>query len=190
MHWHPRWEAAEVLQMHPDLQAHVQTYEQERSEQQITDSSSNETNLDNLEKQDFEGNPQSLSDSTWLSTTKCAICKNVIFGFQPTNPQTDIMPTWKCEIIVRTVNLMKEIQQRDPSDQATVPTHMPQVLTCEASCIYNTNGKCIGMLTIERLQILLEAYKAAKMTGMHTTIQPPVQDAAAEIISLLSRKKA
>eukprot|EP00983_Pelagomonas_calceolata_P032166 1009906-Pelagomonas_calceolata.AAC.1 len=56
------------------------------------------------------------------------------------------MPTWKCEIIVRTVDLMEEIQQRDPSNQATVPTHMPQVLTCEAACISNTKGKCVGML--------------------------------------------
>eukprot|EP00983_Pelagomonas_calceolata_P018771 589655-Pelagomonas_calceolata.AAC.1 len=82
---------------------------------------------------------------------------------------------------------MREIQQRDPSDQATVPTHMPQVFTCEAACTYNTNGKCIGMLTMKRLQTLLEAYEAAKMAGMHTTIQPPVQDTTTEIMELLSR---
>eukprot|EP00983_Pelagomonas_calceolata_P054228 1143620-Pelagomonas_calceolata.AAC.2 len=135
-------------------------------------------------------NPQSLSDSSWLSTTGCAIRNNVTFDFQPTNPQTDIMPTWQCEIIVRTVDLMKEIQQRDPTDQATVPTHMPQVFTCEAACIYNTNGKCIGMVTTERLQTLLEAYEAAKKAGMHATIQPHVQESATEIMGLLSRQKA
>eukprot|EP00983_Pelagomonas_calceolata_P068198 1149803-Pelagomonas_calceolata.AAC.2 len=97
------------------------------------------------------------------------------------------MPTWKCETIVRTVDLMKEIQQRDPSDQATVPAHMPEVFTCEFACIYNTIGKCVGMLTIERLQTLLEAYKAAKKAGMCTTIQPPVQDTATEIVGLLRR---
>eukprot|EP00983_Pelagomonas_calceolata_P056394 1144577-Pelagomonas_calceolata.AAC.8 len=57
------------------------------------------------------------------------------------------------------------------------------------ACIYNIHGKCIGMLTIERLQILLEAYEAAKMAGMHTTIQPPVQDTAPEVMGLLSRQK-
>eukprot|EP00983_Pelagomonas_calceolata_P102926 1158861-Pelagomonas_calceolata.AAC.4 len=51
--------------------------------------------LDNPDNQGFEGNPQSLSDSSWLSTTGYAICKNVNFDFQPTNPQTDIMPTWQ-----------------------------------------------------------------------------------------------
>eukprot|EP00983_Pelagomonas_calceolata_P039441 1137186-Pelagomonas_calceolata.AAC.6 len=63
--------------------------------------------------------------------------------------------------MIITVNLMKEIQ-RDPSDQASVPTHMPQVFTCEAACIYNTNGKCVGKLTRERLQNLPEAYRQPK----------------------------
>eukprot|EP00983_Pelagomonas_calceolata_P016737 526842-Pelagomonas_calceolata.AAC.1 len=67
---------------------------------------------------------------------------------------------------------------------------MPEVFTCESACIYNTNGKCVGMLTIGRLQTLHEAYEAAKKAGMHTTIQPPVQDTATEVMGLLSRQKA
>eukprot|EP00983_Pelagomonas_calceolata_P023389 736764-Pelagomonas_calceolata.AAC.1 len=67
---------------------------------------------------------------------------------------------------------------------------MPEVFTRESACTYNTNGKCVGMLTIERLQTLLEAYEAAKKADMHTTIQPPVQDAATEIMGLLSRQKS
>eukprot|EP00983_Pelagomonas_calceolata_P074152 1152439-Pelagomonas_calceolata.AAC.3 len=57
------------------------------------------------------------------------------------------MPTRTCETIIRTVDLMKEIQRCDPSDQATVPVQMP-VSTCEPACIYNTDGKCVGVLTI------------------------------------------
>eukprot|EP00983_Pelagomonas_calceolata_P029988 938924-Pelagomonas_calceolata.AAC.1 len=68
---------------------------------------------------------------------------------------------------------MKETQQGDPSVEATVPTHMPEVFNCETACIYNTNGKCVGMLSIERLQTLIEAYEAAKRAGKHGTIQPP-----------------
>eukprot|EP00983_Pelagomonas_calceolata_P037908 1136589-Pelagomonas_calceolata.AAC.2 len=188
--WHPRWEAAEMLQMHPVLQAHVQAYEQERPEQQTADPSTKEIDLDNLVKQGFDGNPQSLANSPWLSTTGCAINMNVIFDFQPTNPQTNIMPTWKCEIIIRTVELLKQTQQRDPYDEATVPAQMPELFTCESAFIYNTNGKCVGMLTIERLQSLLEAYEAAKKAGKHTTIQPPVQSTATEIMGLLARQKA
>eukprot|EP00983_Pelagomonas_calceolata_P049395 1141504-Pelagomonas_calceolata.AAC.1 len=100
------------------------------------------------------------------------------------------MPTWKCEINIRTVDLMKEPLQRDPSDQAAAPIQIPEVFTCESACIFNTNGTCVGMLIIERLQTLLEAYEAAKKAGKHDTIQPPVQDTATEIMGLLSRQKA
>eukprot|EP00983_Pelagomonas_calceolata_P022030 691483-Pelagomonas_calceolata.AAC.1 len=64
------------------------------------------------------------------------------------------MPTWKYEIIIRTVDLMKETQHYELSNEATLPIQMPEVLTCETACIYNANGKCVGMLTIERLQTL------------------------------------
>eukprot|EP00983_Pelagomonas_calceolata_P000111 3191-Pelagomonas_calceolata.AAC.1 len=99
---------------------------------------------------------------------------------------------------------MKEIQ-RDPSDEAAVPAQMPEVFTCESACIYNhyryhifshmmcdRNGKCVSVLTIERLQTFLEAYEATKKAGMHTTIQPPVQDTATESIGGLyfTRQKA
>eukprot|EP00983_Pelagomonas_calceolata_P038832 1136937-Pelagomonas_calceolata.AAC.2 len=71
--------------MHPDMDAHVHAFEEERPEQTV-DPLDDEINLDNLVNQGFEGNPQSLSDSSWLSTTGCTIRKNVTFDFQPTNP--------------------------------------------------------------------------------------------------------
>eukprot|EP00983_Pelagomonas_calceolata_P033349 1044102-Pelagomonas_calceolata.AAC.1 len=46
------------------------------------------------------------------------------------------------------------------------------------------------MLTIDRLQTLLEAFESAKKAGIHTTIQPSVKDTANEIMGLLSRQKA
>eukprot|EP00983_Pelagomonas_calceolata_P016445 519007-Pelagomonas_calceolata.AAC.1 len=61
--------------MHPDLDAHVQAFEEERPEQMLG-TLNDETDLDNLVNQGFEGNPQSLSDSSWISTTGCAIRKN------------------------------------------------------------------------------------------------------------------
>jgi len=60
--WHPKWEAADMLQMHPDLHAHVQAFEEERLEHTL-DPLDDEANLDNLVNQGFEGNLQSLSDS-------------------------------------------------------------------------------------------------------------------------------
>eukprot|EP00983_Pelagomonas_calceolata_P044670 1139405-Pelagomonas_calceolata.AAC.1 len=48
--------------MHPDLDAHVQAFEEERPEQTV-DPLDDEKNLDSPVNQGFEGNPQSLSDS-------------------------------------------------------------------------------------------------------------------------------
>eukprot|EP00983_Pelagomonas_calceolata_P132533 1161876-Pelagomonas_calceolata.AAC.1 len=70
--WYPKWEAADMLQMHPNLHAHVQAFEAERPEHTV-DPLDDEVDLDNLVNQGFEGDPQSLSDSPWLSTTGCAI---------------------------------------------------------------------------------------------------------------------
>ena len=41
------------------------------------------------------------------------------------------------------------------------------------------------MLSLERLNILLHAYNQFKRIGLHSTTQPPVQDAAPEIVGLL-----
>eukprot|EP00983_Pelagomonas_calceolata_P107620 1159364-Pelagomonas_calceolata.AAC.12 len=66
--------------MHPDLHAHVQAFEEGRLEHTV-DHRNDEVDLDNLVDQGFEGNPQSLSDTPWLSTTGCAIRKDITFEF-------------------------------------------------------------------------------------------------------------
>eukprot|EP00983_Pelagomonas_calceolata_P069059 1150209-Pelagomonas_calceolata.AAC.2 len=83
---------------------------------------------------------------------------------------------------LRSVDLMKETLQRDPSDEVAIPAQMPEVTTPVCACIYNANGKCAGMLNVDRLKTLLEAYEAARKAGIHATIQPPVQDFATEIM--------
>jgi len=45
------------------------------------------------------------------------------------------------------------------------------------------------MLSLERLNILLHAYNQSKRIGLHSTTQPPVQNAATEIVGLLQRYK-
>eukprot|EP00983_Pelagomonas_calceolata_P024380 766993-Pelagomonas_calceolata.AAC.1 len=135
--WRPEWKAAN---MHPDLHAHVQTFEEEGLEQKV-DPLNDAVDLDNLVNQGFEGNPQSLSDSSWFSTTGCAICKNITFDVQPTNPQTDIMPTWQCDIIIISVDLMKETLQPDTSDEVATPAQMQEVTTSECACIYKRKEK-------------------------------------------------
>ena len=45
------------------------------------------------------------------------------------------------------------------------------------------------MPSLERLNILLHTYNHSKRIGLHSTTQPPVQDAATEIVRLLRRYK-
>ena len=51
------------------------------------------------------------------------------------------------------------------------------------------HGKCTGMLSLERLNILLHAYNQTKRIDLRNTTQLPVQDAATEIVGLLQRYK-
>eukprot|EP00983_Pelagomonas_calceolata_P071378 1151197-Pelagomonas_calceolata.AAC.1 len=67
------------------------------------------------------------------------------------------MPTWQCDIIIRSVDLMKDSLHPDRPDEVAMPAQMPGVTTSECACFYNTNGKCVGMLTVDRLKTLLEA---------------------------------
>eukprot|EP00983_Pelagomonas_calceolata_P124402 1161103-Pelagomonas_calceolata.AAC.13 len=168
--WHLKWEAANILQMCPDLHAHVQACEEERLEQTV-DPLKDEIDLDNFVNQGFQGNPQSLPNSLWLSSTSCAIRNNVTCDFQ-------------LEVLI------KETPRPDTSDEVAMPAQMLEITTSDCACIYNANGKCIGMLNVDRLKTLLEAHKAAKKADIHATIQPPVQDSATEIMGLLSRQKA
>jgi len=62
--WHPKWEDEEQLCIHPGLDAHVQAFDSEEHPELIEDPMTTDTDLDNLVNQGFEGNPQSLSDSS------------------------------------------------------------------------------------------------------------------------------
>eukprot|EP00983_Pelagomonas_calceolata_P121519 1160807-Pelagomonas_calceolata.AAC.4 len=100
------------------------------------------------------------------------------------------MPTWQCDIIIRSVDLMKESLQPDTSVKVAMPAQIPEVTTSECACIYNAHGKCVGLLTVDRLKTLLKAFEAARRAGIHATTQPLVQDSATEIMGLLSRQRA
>jgi hypothetical protein len=80
------------------------------------------------------------------------------------NPQADIQPTWKCEIWVRDVDLLKPGSNKDSEGEPKIPEH----ITCQAACTYDIYGKCTGMLSLERLNILLHAYN--QFNGLAYTV--------------------
>ena len=67
-----------------------------------------------------------------------------IFITDTVNPQADIQPTWKCEICVRDVDLLKPGSNKDSEGEPKIPEH----ITCQAACAYDIYGKCTGMLPL------------------------------------------
>jgi len=55
---------------------------------------------------------------------------------------------------VRDVDLQMPGSNKDPEGKLKIPEH----ITCQAACVYDIYGKCTGMLSLERLNILLHAY--------------------------------
>jgi len=65
---------------------------------------------------------------------------------------------------------------------------LPEVYTDTVACNYNVNGKCKGMLTPERLNILRKAFDRAKCSGLHDHVQPPPISFASELVGLIAPK--
>jgi hypothetical protein len=76
----------------------------------------------------------------------------VSFDIQPTNPQADIVATGCCKYWITAVDLMKH-QGNDTESPSDDPV-FPEVYTATVACIYNVDGRCKGMLTPERFNIL------------------------------------
>jgi len=83
------------------------------------------------------------------------------------------------------VDLLKPGSNKDSEGEPNILEH----IICQAACICDIHGKCIGMLSLERLNILLHACNQSKRIGLHNTTQPPVLDKATEIEGLLQRYK-
>jgi hypothetical protein len=67
-------------------------------------------------------------------------------------------------------------------------TRHPEVYTDTVACIYNVDGKCKGMLTPERLNILQKAFHRAKCSGLHDHVQPPPISFVSVLVGLIACK--
>eukprot|EP00983_Pelagomonas_calceolata_P016608 524230-Pelagomonas_calceolata.AAC.1 len=118
----------------------------------------------------------------------------------PTNPQVDIKPTGSCKLWLRNVDLVKykaqqslhlaspDTESRSYSIHTLPPLALPEIYTSCMACVYNTQGKCFGMISPSRFQIIYRAFYGAKLAGMHEKITPAPTSFASELQELLSRK--
>jgi len=73
-------------------------------EYQATVDRPNDDRCDNLMRQGFS--LQNSSAEAWRSTQGRSMRKKAIFDMQPINPQTDIIPTGKCEVWIKDVSVI------------------------------------------------------------------------------------
>eukprot|EP00983_Pelagomonas_calceolata_P054147 1143588-Pelagomonas_calceolata.AAC.3 len=122
--WRPRWEAAEMLNKHPDLWTHVEAFEKERQEKpadpkltMLTSITSPTKALTAISRTISKPGYQlmAVQSAKMLTLTSCP----------PTLKQTS-WQTWQCEIIVRSVDLMKKIQKPTPAARPEYPWKCPR----------------------------------------------------------------
>eukprot|EP00983_Pelagomonas_calceolata_P078450 1154257-Pelagomonas_calceolata.AAC.4 len=65
---------------------------------------------------------------------------------------------------------------------------LPEIYRSRVACTYNTDGKCVGMMTPRRFDVLYKASHKAKELGLQSSIFPPPTSFASELLGLLARK--
>ena len=123
--------------------------------------------LNDLHKQGFSA----IQEGNAYQTYNVDLRNKVSFDIQPTNPQADITATGHCEYWITTIDLME--YQEESTLSSPDDTMLPEVYTDTVACIYNVDGKCKGMLTPERLNILQKAFHRSKCSGLHDHVKPP-----------------
>ena len=183
--WSPTWEPKELMHSWASFQQMIQIYEAKQIAPPLDEG------LDNLERQNF---CTSINYSTWKSTQDKKIRSKACFDMQPTIPHVDITPTGHYKVWIRTVDLVRLkddiAQNKLPLINATHKASLPELYEARAACIYNPDGKCIGMMTPERFRLLRERFHEAQKNGSHKVMSSPVQCLASEIAGLLQGHQA
>jgi hypothetical protein len=141
-----------------------------------------DTHLNDLQKQGFSANQERNSYQPYGIKLR----NEVKFDIQPTNTQAVIVATGHCEYWITDVDFMKH-QGNDTESPSDDPV-LPEVYTATVACIYNVDGKCKGMLTPERFNILQRAFEKAECIGLNDNIHPPPHCLASELVGLVTHK--
>ncbi len=138
------------------------------------------SSYNNLERQGFDLHPDPLN--TWKTTHGDMIRQKAAFDMQPTYPELDIQPTGKCEVWIREINQITQVElarteaHRIDTEIPISPTNyatLPQVSDAKRACIYTPDGKCVGMLSTKLYINLANAFHHACDSGYHNQVVPP-----------------
>jgi len=73
---------------------------------------------------------------------------------------------------------------------ATHKASLPKLYKARAACIYKPDGKCIGMMTLERFHLLRERFHETQKHGLHRDMSSRVQCLASEFAGMLQDHQA
>jgi len=190
--WKPTWEPEETKDLWPEFHTRLLEFEAREGEPDLSLPTA-DSDLSNLERQGFTNIDNS---NEWKQKLDTELRNKVIFDLNPTNPQADIKPTGSCEFWLHEIDLVKYKDEQAPPDtdphnqslRPPPPLTLPEIYKAHMACIYNTQGKCVGMISPNRFHILYRAFYRAKLDGMHDKIKPAPASLASELQGLLSRK--
>jgi len=147
--WYPTWEPEELQNTCESFKQSLKNYEEHIA--------APDEHLTDLQKQGFSA----IQEGNAYQPYNVDLWNKVSFDIQSTNPQADIMATGHCEYWITTIDLMN--YQEKSTLSSPDDTMLPEVHNDTVACIYNVDGKCRGMLTPERLNILRKAFDQGKM---------------------------
>eukprot|EP00983_Pelagomonas_calceolata_P118599 1160524-Pelagomonas_calceolata.AAC.1 len=153
--------------------------------------------LNNIERQVFDKSER--KNARKQHTLDTELCNRVTFDVtQPTNPQAHVIGLDAVNSGLQVFSLLNQspTRQRTPTPEQRLliplPPSIPALVlavmcSSQTARIYITDGKCQGMLTPERIDILNNVFDRAKHSGMHDAIQPPPKSFASGLMGLFSR---
>jgi len=171
--WEPTWEPEELKDTLPSLEC-IQDCKTRVDEPDLFLPTADQT-LDDQERQGFD---MSNKANSWIQNLDTDLRNKVTFDVHPTNPQVEIQPTGSCEFWIRNDDLVRykpkpaTAQPAPPLNTNPPPLILLEMYSSRVACIYSTDGKCQGMMTPERINILHTALHTAKLKGLHDNIAP------------------
>jgi hypothetical protein len=179
--WNSTWEPKELQNTCETFKQSLKNYEKQITAPNICQPAPNE-HLNDLQKQ----GSSAVQEGNRYQPYTVDLRNKVSFDIRPTNPQADITATGHCEYWITTIDLVN--YQENNTQSSPDDPMLPEVYSDTVACIYNVDGKCKGVLTPERLNILRKAFDRAKPSGLHDHVQPPPISFASELVGLIARK--
>jgi hypothetical protein len=177
----PTWEPEELQNTCESFKQSLKNNEEQITAPNLFQPAPDE-HLNDLQKQGFSA----IQEGNTYQPYNVDLRNKVSFDIQPTTPQADITATGHCEYWITTIDLMKYQEKNTLSSSDDTMLH--EVYTDTVVCNYKVDGKCKGMLTPERIDILRKAFDRAKHSGLHDHVQPLPISFASEVVGLIARK--